>query len=347
VARKGNSLFYKANVFAEPFKKETYETLETLKNRSCSTPVPSYEDAMNVFKELNIGTEYKLILDPYARVQAIYVPKKLVLPFKPSAEPIDAPELIQGYSGIELPPHSKMMEALKVAEKFSSGYKWKEDLVNIDWERTEILLESGLRVPVEGEEAEDLKEAEVIDTVQGVGEEELVFGMPDEELQKEYSEVSYAAEVFDFLLFELSEDLKEKEPTLRNVLKSSQPKKGDVEGPLKKWFDKVTRFADIRTADTFVSKVRQPCGQFLEKDKCNRGNVCGWYPDAKDGKCKVQINQSLKKDKLFNRLLTTMVDNAKLRGMVMDGRSTPFFSTILYIELPHELILTDNDIRDM
>ena len=347
VARKGNSLFYKANVFADPFKKETYETLEKLKNRSCSTVVPSYEDAMNVFKELNIGTEHKLILDPYARVQAIYVPNKLVLPFKPSAEPIDPPELIPGYSGIDVPPHAKMMEVLKVAEKFSSGYKWKEDLVNIDWERTEILLESGLRVPVQGEEVEDLLEAEVIETVQVVGEEELVFGMPDEELQKEYSEVSYAAEVFDFLLFELSEDLKEKEPSLRNVLKSSQPKKGDVEAPLKKWFEKVTRFADIRTADTFVSKVRQPCGQFLEKDKCNRGNVCGWYPDATDGKCKVQINQSLKKDKLFNRLLTTMVDNAKLRGMVMDGRSTPFFSTILYIELPHELILTDNDIRGM
>ena len=347
VSRKGNSLTYKANVFADPFKKETYEALEKLKNQSCSTPVPSYEDAMNVLKELNVGDEHKLILDPYGRVQAIYVPNKLVLPFKPSAEPIDPPPLIPGYSGIDLPTHEKMKAALKIAERFSSGYKWKEDLVNIDWERTEILLESGLRVPVEAEEAEDLPEAEVIQTVQEVGEDELAFGGPDEELQREYSEISYAAEIFDFLLFELSEDLKEKEPALRNVLKSSQPKKADVDGPLKKWFEKVTRFTDIRTADTFVSKVRQPCGQFLEKDKCNKANVCGWYPDAKDGKCKVQINQSLKKDKLFNRLLTTMVDNAKLRGMVMDGRSTPFFSTILYIELPHELILTDNDLRSL
>jgi len=29
----------------------------------------------------------------------------------------------------------------------------------------------------------------------------------------------------------------------------------------------------------------------------------------------------------------------------LDGRSTPFFSTILYVVLPHELILTDKDLK--
>jgi hypothetical protein len=52
----------------------------------------------------------------------------------------------------------------------------------------------------------------------------------------------------------------------------------------------------------------------------------------------------LNKDKLFHRLLTTLVDNSKIRSMVLDGRTTPFFSTILYLELPHELILTDNEL---
>jgi hypothetical protein len=40
-----------------------------------------------------------------------------------------------------------------------------------------------------------------------------------------------------------------------------------------------------------------------------------------------------------------LLDNAKIRSIVLDGRATPFFSTILYLELPHELILTDMDLR--
>jgi hypothetical protein len=39
--------------------------------------------------------------------------------------------------------------------------------------------------------------------------------------------------------------------------------------------------------------------------------------------------------------LHTLVTNTKIRAMVLDGRTTPFFSTMLYVELPHEVILTD------
>jgi hypothetical protein len=69
--------------------------------------------------------------------------------------------------------------------------------------------------------------------------------------------------------------------------------------------------------------------------------VCGWDGNV----CKVEVKNSLKKDTMFGRLLTTMIDNAKLRGVVLDGRSTPFFSTILYVELPHELIATDTELQ--
>jgi len=172
-----------------------------------------------------------------------------------------------------------------------------------------------------------------------VSEDQIVFGKQDEELKAAYNEVSYASEVFDFLMFELSRDLVEKYPDLRRALSKAQPTRAEVEPELKKWFDATTRFVDIRTADTFVTKVRQPCGQFKTKETC-KGNVCGW-----DGKvCKVEVKNSLKKDSVFARLLTTMIENAKLRGMVIDGRSTPFFSTILYVELPHELIVTDSEL---
>jgi len=87
-----------------------------------------------------------------------------------------------------------------------------------------------------------------------------------------------------------------------------------------------------------LTKIRTPCGQFT-KSKC-KGNLCGW-----DGKtCRVKIKKSVDKDQLFTRLVTTLYSNSKIRAVVLDGRTTPFFSTILYIELPHEMIVTDKDI---
>jgi hypothetical protein len=43
--------------------------------------------------------------------------------------------------------------------------------------------------------------------------------------------------------------------------------------------------------------------------------------------------------------LNVLVENSKQRAVVLDGRSTPFFSTILYMELPNEVILTDETVK--
>jgi len=48
---------------------------------------------------------------------------------------------------------------------------------------------------------------------------------------------------------------------------------------------------------------------------------------------------------IFARIVDTLSYNAKMRAMVLDGRSSPFFSTILYLELPHERFLTDAQIK--
>ena len=61
--------------------------------------------------------------------------------------------------------------------------------------------------------------------------------------------------------------------------------------------------------------------------------------------CRVNIKSSLKKDTIFHRLVSELVENQKIRGIVLDGRITPFFSTILFLELPNELILTDVDVK--
>jgi len=97
-------------------------------------------------------------------------------------------------------------------------------------------------------------------------------------------------------------------------------------------------FIDIENPSEFISKIRKPCGQF-SKSSC-KGNLCGW-----DGKvCKIKVKDTIDKDRLFNRLLTTISKNVKIRATVLDNRITPFFSTILYLELPHEMILSDSEL---
>jgi hypothetical protein len=68
--------------------------------------------------------------------------------------------------------------------------------------------------------------------------------------------------------------------------------------------------------------------------------MCGW-----DGKCKIEIRNTFSSTKIFNKLLGTLLDNPKVRYSVLDGLITPFFSTILYLELPNETILTDYQLK--
>jgi hypothetical protein len=171
-----------------------------------------------------------------------------------------------------------------------------------------------------------------------IEETNLVFGSPSKEDKDKYTTISYESEVFDFLLFELSKELKDNANILQE-LKQQKISRKDLEPILKKWFDsKITYVSD---PIQFVSKVRTPCGQLKNKETCESANMCGW-----NGKtCGINVNEKLRNSNLFHRLLTTLVENSKLRAIVLDGRVTPFFSTILYLELPNELILTDFDIR--
>lgn len=342
VSRVGNSLTFKANIFQPPFRSETSAELEKLRNVACSTSIPTYMDAVKAIEEIAPSEKYSIILDPYGRAQALYIPGKVVLPFAPAPVPADPPTLVEGYESIQPPEYYAMREYIDIAAKHSPGYEWREDVSDLDGYRMEMILKSGLRVPTDPDDDEEVDEGEIIQTVKETTEDELAFGSPDADLKQLYSDVSYASEVFDFLLFELSNTLKEKYPDLRNALQASQPKRTEIEPLLKEWFESATHFTNITTADKFVTKIREPCGQFKSKETCT-GNVCGWNGNT----CKVQIKNTLKKDAMFQRLLSTMVDNVKLRGMVLEGRSTPFFSTILYIELPHELIVTDNDLTGL
>jgi hypothetical protein len=337
VRRTKNAFVYQANIFEAPFEKFTGNLLTRERNTACTTEIPSYNQAKQVSEKL--GPEpYSVVLDPFGRGQALYIPNKLVLPFQSAVIPDTEDSRIWGFSSLHLPSYETMKEVLKKAEATTKGYAFQEGLYDSHGMRVEILTASGLRVPVKPEKVGTGEPRDTINTVDGK-ESELILGKPNSELKENHAKISYDAEVFEFLIFQLSKDLKHDEyHELRSVLRAHPLKRKDVETGLKKWFDKVTQFVDIKESREFISKIRAPCGQFKKKD-C-KGNLCGW-----DGKvCRIQIKKSVAEDKLFNRLFSAVFDNSKIRAVVLDGRTTPFFSTILYIKLPHEVILTDNEI---
>ena len=323
VRRTGNSLTFSSNVYQ--FNQKTKTELQRLQGISCTTSIPTYENAVSAMAEIEGG--YSVILDPYKRGQALYIPEKVILPFQATA--VSALPTIDGFENVKLPKHSDVLKYLEIAQKHSAGFAWAEDMYSFT-HLTEIRLKSGLRIPVVPEKIKN-PATEVIETINSVGEENMTFGEPDEKLKENYQDISYATEVFEFLLFELSKD-----DDIKDALKN--PTRKSLEPGLRKWFDHATQFVDISKPTEFVSKIRTPCGQF--KKGCS-GNVCGW-----DGKtCRIQIKKTLGKEALFHRLLGTLVENAKIRSTVLDERVTPFFSTILYMELPHELILSDLEIK--
>jgi hypothetical protein len=228
------------------------------------------------------------------------------------------------------------LKYLDIAKKYADGYAWAEDMYNNRNERVEVRLKSGLRIPVVPEPKEAAP-SEVVQTVNTVGERKMTFGAEDGTIKKQYQEISYASEIYEFLLFELSKTLDEY-PDLEQAL-TTNPTRRRIEPHMRDWFEERTRFVNISNPMDFISKVRTPCGQFKTKNECT-GNVCGW-----NGTCKVNVKSSMRKEALFHRVVSTLVENAKIRAIVLDRRVTPFFSTILYMELPHELILSDADVK--
>jgi hypothetical protein len=338
--RKGRKFEFSVNIFESPFTKETYSELEILRNQSCKTKIPSYNDALTVMPSLLTLTnadDYSIILDPYGRGQAFYVPTKLILPFQSTPVPEVLQTKISGYKDIpaeSLPEYESMKGLLAEAAKVSTGFAFKEDVFNARRQKVELLLESGLRVPVQPVSGRKGQIGEVIETIRDLGESTLVFGKESEELKQEHREISYASEVYEFLLFQLANDLESDYKELADALRNIKPDVSTVEPLLRSWFEETTQFVNIKEPKQFISKIRKPCGEACD------GELCGW-----DGKvCKVKLNASLQKERLFHRLLTTMTENSKIRAVVLDGRSTPFFSTILYLELPHEVIMTDTQI---
>ena len=346
VTRLPRGFEYRGNVFVKPFKTETYTILEKLRNKACQIKVPSFSTALNIARDVLVmsgESDFQVILDPFGRAQAFFIPRNMFIPFQPTSTIIDMTQpKIMGYSNIDLelyPSYDKVKEYLEVAKKYNETYEIEDDLYNSKNQRVEVLLKSGLRIPIYPDIEKTKESLEVIETTNSIGEPNVVFGEESQELRNEYSKISYASEIYEFLLYELTYDLQEEYHNLRSALSVDHPKQKDVEPLLKKWFEEKVEMTKATSPVQFISKIRKPCGQFKTENTCS-GNLCAWN----DGTCKVEVKQSVRKDNLFYRVLTTLIENSKIRAMILDGRTTPFFSTILYLEMPNELILTSSDI---
>jgi hypothetical protein len=329
--RKGNvgSKFVYA-VDIKKFEDETKKTLQELHTSACSTSLPTFKDAENELLLKNIS-DYEVILDPFKRVQAVFVPQQVVLPIQPVS--LEVPLGVRqrsGYADIqdaEL-PSSKILAQFLDGTKHS-GFKKVKELYG------EFMLESGFRALFRPEQAEEEDVREVLQTVRPPhSEEELVHAEPNKADLKLATEISYSSEVFEFLMFSLSNDLQTDDyETLRNAIKNPGP---DLMKQLKGWLDTQAYWDTVNEPVQFVNKVRTPCGQ-MEKETCKKSTLCGWHQNT----CKIKVKPIVDERKILIRLVKTLKENTKQRALVLDGRLSPFFSTILYLEMPHELITTN------
>jgi hypothetical protein len=341
VTRQQRKFQFRSNIFERPFTSQTADELRKRRRKACQTGIPTFNTAANVMALLK-ESDFLVVLDPFGRGQAFYIPDKLIIPFQNTPIPNMLQEQISGYHEIKaLPSYEDMKKILELAQGVNAGYSWKEDMFDGKGHIVEIMTSSGLRIPVKPTTGEG-EISEVTNTIMERTETSLVLGSENKEDIQRYKSISYASEIFEFLIFQLTKDL-ESESELKNVLSEVAPNRKELEPLLEEWFDDVTQFVNLSSPIEFLSKIRKPCGQFKKQDVCDSAHMCAW-----NGKqCRIQVRDTITKQKLFGKLLGTLLDNSKTRAMVLDGRTTPFFSTILYLELPNEVILTDFDVKDI
>jgi hypothetical protein len=333
---KGSHFEYVIDV--NKFATDSKTILGRLHDQACSTTTPTFEDALIEIRTQKGSSDYQVILDPFGRVQAVFVPTQIVLPVLPVNREVDTTVVVRGgYNEIlteELPTRETVSEFL--ANVRHPGFKHKEDVYDVEGRLVEVELTSGFRIPFQPVQVEGEKHVarEVVETIRTHGEAMLVEGEINAADRKRAEEISYSAEVYEFLMFSLSKDIQTTEyASLRKEVETSS---NQLYKRLDAWLKKESIWSDVSEPSTFVNKVRTPCGQFAKKDACNKSSLCGWSGKT----CKIKVKPIVDRTQILKRMATTLTSNEKQRALVLDERMSPFFSTILYLEMPHELIVT-------
>ena len=348
VSRTSASPVFNGNLYMNLFPKSLVPTLESFRINSCVRDIPTIDKAIAFIGKTALKDQIpdlKVVLDPYGRAQALFLPKTILLPFRPTSQiPTFLDQRVAGYSDIaqsEYPSKSDMVAFLQTAAEVHPGYAYAHDAANAKHVVVELVTRSGLRIPVLTDEVLDGDPSEISETSREVGEDTLVYGKPDPEAVKTARSVTYEAEIFEFLLYQLTHDMQgEDYADLRRILSQTSPEIKDLRPLVKKWFDDTLTFSEADTPPTFYSKMRHSCTGAPQSD-CS--GLCVW-----DGaSCKVQVKQvrpTLERSVLESRLISTLASNDKIRSVVFENRVSPFFSSILYLELPSESILSDGDV---
>lgn len=325
---------YTINIRDPKFPKTATTAITSLHSRACVSDRPRLADALQEVRAK--GQDFQVVLDPFNRVQAIFVPTVVVLPVQPSPyEELSGVHARSGYADIrpeELPTRAALRTFLDGTTH--KGFKWVEDLHDVEGRVVESLLASEFRAPFQPEAASPGDAKEVLATMMRTPEGVLVDGSPNSDDVLRADSISYQSEVFEFLLFSLSKDIQTSEyADLREGIAS---RGANLFKQLTAWLKKEAHWDATQGPRAFVNKVRTPCGQFQQKDACNASSLCGW----KGSVCKIKVDSSVDRTQILRRLTKTLTDNDKQRALVLDERLSPFFSTVLYMEMPHELITT-------
>jgi hypothetical protein len=346
VARVTTTPQFNGNLYKTAFfPAGVLKTLNEYRGKACVSDIPTIDTALSLVQKFpsvrNRMPEMAVILDPYGRAQALFIPELILLPFKPTSYiPTFIETRITGYADVsteELPYKGDMLDFLAEG---GAGYAYAHDLGDPDGKVVELITRSGLRIPVQTDDEWVDNSEQIVQTVRDAGEDALVWGDPDPAIQKNARGITYEAEIFDFLLFQLAHDIHDGEDyrPLRLILGQTRPKVDELKPLLDEWVDSTLTFTEAADPPKFVRKMRAPCAP----DSCD-GSMC--YQDGSS--CRVEIKNvrpSLKKEVLTKRLLTTLLTNEKIRDIVWQNKTSPFFSSVLYLELPNELILSDAEV---
>jgi hypothetical protein len=346
VSRVKDKKAYKSEFVTDLRKAVFKDTLPILRDRhtrACSVNVPVLADAIAELQMKN-QPQYEVILDPFKRIQSVFVPKLILLPIQPTnARPDPGVRVREGYADIqpdELPTGDTARAFL--AETKHAKFKVQADVEDVDGNIVELELTSGFRVPIVPEVAGQTVPREVVQTITRLDEKTLVDGEPNKEDIKLAQETSYASEIYEFLMFSLSKSIAVDssggalDPAYSDLRWAVQSKSANLYKELAKWFKAEAYEDSTKSPVEFVSKVRTPCGQFTDKEKCNKSSLCGWHKNT----CKIRVKPIVEKEAVLRRMVKTLRDNDKQRSLVLDARLSPFFSTVLYLEMPNELITT-------
>jgi hypothetical protein len=329
----------------------------TLHQQACSADLPSVRDAWSAAQTLGFA-DLGVLTDPNGLYQAFIFKGRAIIPFASTSEspaagftPVST-QMVHDLADSDLPSYADQVSVLNRLETTHRGlYTYAKDLDhrNAMGQIVEIETATHFRIPVRPEASEG-PNTEVLETIRKAtsgelkGEQILVRGAPDPEGRALKDSIDYASELSEFLLMSLATDLQTdgdgeiveaRYAPLRTAIETGD--KVALRTQLEAWYTAEAYETKTKTPYQFLSKVRTPCGQLTDETTCSKSSLCGW----RNGDCKVQVRTTqVKAKELLERIRTTLLTNAKLRALVLDNRMSPFFSTVLYLEMPNEWITT-------